>query len=63
MNRTWLLRERGQSLWLDNITREILDDGTPRLRLRRDGTQAFSDSWTRLLGRIAGKSAALAAAR
>lgn len=30
MNRTRLLREMGQSLWLDNITREILDDGTLR---------------------------------
>lgn len=30
MNRTHLLRDLGQSLWLDNITREILDDGTLR---------------------------------
>jgi transaldolase len=30
MNRTRLLRELGQSLWLDNITRELLDDGTLR---------------------------------
>jgi len=30
MNRTHLLRDIGQSLWLDNITREILDDGTLR---------------------------------
>ncbi|MBL0142492.1 MAG: transaldolase [Betaproteobacteria bacterium] len=28
MNRTRLLRDLGQSLWLDNITREILDNGT-----------------------------------
>jgi len=28
MNRTKQLRDLGQSLWLDNITREILDDGT-----------------------------------
>jgi transaldolase len=28
MNKTKLLRDLGQSLWLDNITREILDDGT-----------------------------------
>ena len=30
MNRTHLLRDLGQSLWLDNITREILDNGTLR---------------------------------
>jgi transaldolase len=30
MNRTKQLREIGQSLWLDNITRAILDDGTLR---------------------------------
>lgn len=28
MNRTHLLRDIGQSLWLDNITREMLDNGT-----------------------------------
>src|SRR4029079_7550711 len=27
MNRTRLLRDLGQSLWLDNITRELLDNG------------------------------------
>src|SRR5687768_154574 len=30
MNSTTQLRNIGQSLWLDNITREILDDGTLR---------------------------------
>ena len=30
MNRTRLLRDLGQSLWLDNITRELLDNGTLR---------------------------------
>ena len=30
MNRTKQLRDLGQSLWLDNITREILDNGTLR---------------------------------
>jgi transaldolase len=30
MNRTALLRDAGQSLWLDNITRDLLDDGTLR---------------------------------
>ena len=30
MNRTARLRNLGQSLWLDNITREMLDDGTLR---------------------------------
>lgn len=28
MNPTALLRNFGQSLWLDNITRDLLDDGT-----------------------------------
>ena len=30
MKPTRQLHELGQSLWLDNITREILDDGTLR---------------------------------
>ena len=30
MNRTEQLQDLGQSLWLDNITREILNDGTLR---------------------------------
>jgi transaldolase len=30
MNRTKQLHDLGQSLWLDNITREILDNGTLR---------------------------------
>ena len=30
MNKTQQLRELGQSLWLDNITRKMLDDGTLR---------------------------------
>ncbi len=30
MNKTQLLHDLGQSLWLDNITREILDNGTLR---------------------------------
>ena len=30
MNRTRLLRDIGQSLWLDNITRDILDNGALR---------------------------------
>jgi len=30
MNNTRLLRDMGQSLWLDNITRELLDNGTLR---------------------------------
>ena len=28
MNATRLLHDLGQSLWLDNITRDMLDDGT-----------------------------------
>ena len=30
MNMTKQLRDLGQSLWLDNITRQILDDGSLR---------------------------------
>ena len=30
MNQTMLLRDIGQSLWLDNITRELLDNDTLR---------------------------------
>ena len=30
MNKTKKLHDLGQSLWLDNITREIIDDGTLR---------------------------------
>ncbi len=30
MNRTHLLRDLGQSLWLDNVSRELLDNGTLR---------------------------------
>ena len=28
MKATEILHEQGQSLWLDNITRSMLDDGT-----------------------------------
>jgi transaldolase len=28
MRATQLLHEKGQSLWLDNITRDLLNDGT-----------------------------------
>jgi transaldolase len=34
MNRTKQLHDLGQSLWLDNITREILDNGTLRRYIR-----------------------------
>jgi transaldolase len=30
MKATQLLRDLGQSLWLDNITRDLLDGGTLR---------------------------------
>jgi transaldolase len=30
MNRVPVLRDLGQSLWLDNITRELIDSGTLR---------------------------------
>ena len=35
MNRTQQLHDLGQSLWLDNITRTLLDDGTLRALHRR----------------------------
>jgi len=34
MNKTRQLRDLGQSLWLDNITRGMLDDGTMRATSR-----------------------------
>ena len=32
MKATQLLHDEGQSLWLDNITRDLLDSGTRRVR-------------------------------
>ena len=49
MKATQLLHNRGQSIWLDNITRDLLNQGA----------KAFVKSWNDLLGVIASKSAAL----
>lgn len=35
MNATTRLHELGQSLWLDNITRDLLSSGTPSALLHR----------------------------
>jgi len=47
MKATQLLHNLGQSIWLDNITRDLLDSGT----LKR-----YVKSWTELLTEIASKS-------
>ena len=60
MKATQRLHDLGQSLWLDSISREILDDGTlRRYKLQREGAEAFVKSWKSLLGRIAEKSEVL----
>ncbi len=53
MKATDRLRELGQSLWLDNITRQML---------QQEGVEAFAASWRDLISRIAAKSASLAGA-
>ncbi len=60
MKSTQALHEAGQSLWLDNITRALLDGGilarvdTSALasELQRQGADAFVASWQYLLDRI-----------
>ena len=49
MKNTQHLHDLGQSLWLDNITGEMLDNGA----------NAFVKSWSELMQSIAAKSAAL----
>ena len=73
MRPTRVLYELGQSLWLDNITRELLDTGMLQhfieefsvtglidslaIRLRDEGAAAFVKSWNDLLACIESKSA------
>jgi hypothetical protein len=49
MKATQLLHNLGQSIWLDNITRDVLNQGA----------KAFVKAWNELLGVIASRSAAL----
>ncbi|MFO7902707.1 MAG: hypothetical protein R6U98_08605 [Pirellulaceae bacterium] len=67
MRPTERLHEQGQSLWLDNITRELLTSGTLRryidalaARLQDEGAASFAKSWNELVEVIASKSTALA---
>jgi len=46
MNRTRLLRDLGQSLWLDNITRAMLDDGTLRRYVEEFGVTGLTSNPT-----------------
>jgi transaldolase len=46
MNRTRQLRDLGQSLWLDNITRPMLDDGTLRRYVEDDGVTGLTSNPT-----------------
>ncbi len=49
MKTTQLLHNAGQSIWLDNITRD----------LQNQGAKSFVKSWNELLAVIASKSATL----
>jgi hypothetical protein len=67
MKATQLLYRVGQSLWLDNITRDLLTSGTLKryideLSITGLTSAAFVASWNELLGVIASKSASLAKA-
>jgi len=46
MNRTRLLRDLGQSLWLDNITRELLDNGGLRRYIDEFGVTGLTSNPT-----------------
>ncbi len=50
MKTTQLLHNLGQSIWLDNITRDLLNQGA----------KAFVKSWNGLLGVVASRSGASA---
>jgi hypothetical protein len=78
MKVTQLLYNLGQSIWLHNITRDLLNPGTcrvipasakvgidvdaPDAQLEDEGARAFVKSWHEVMGVIASKSAALAKA-
>jgi hypothetical protein len=69
MNATQKLHGLGQSLWLDNITRNLLQGGLLRrsgidlnalaTRLQDEGAASFVKSWNELMAVIVSKSAAL----
>ena len=69
MKATQALHDQGQSIWLDNITRDLLDAGTVAryiagididalaARLQDEGAKSFVSSWNELMDVIAAKSA------
>jgi transaldolase len=66
MNATQLLHNLGQSLWLDNITRDLLNNGTLKRYIDElsvtgltSNPAIFVISWNELLAVIAAKSTAL----
>jgi transaldolase len=66
MKATQRLHDLGQSIWLDNITRDLLTRGTLKCyidalatRLQDEGAASFVKSWNELMAVIASKSAAL----
>jgi hypothetical protein len=54
MRPTKALHELGQSLWLDNVTRDALG-----VRLQNEGAESFVKSWKDLMACIDSKSAAI----
>jgi hypothetical protein len=71
MKATRQLHDPGQSPWLDNISRNLPDDGAPARCIAADsiagltsgpntfGAQAFVKPWQQLLLRTAGKTGTL----
>jgi hypothetical protein len=59
MKPTRMLHELGQSLWLDNITRDLLDRGALAAQLQDEGTKSFVNSWNNLMEVLVAKSADL----
>ncbi|GMW05272.1 MAG: transaldolase [Gammaproteobacteria bacterium] len=57
MNRTRLLRDLGQSLWLDNITRTLLDAGTLHRYIKEYGITGLTSNPTIFEHAIGGSSA------
>ena len=58
MKPTQQLHDLGQSLWLDNITRDLLNEGLAD-RLQEEGAAAFVKSWNELLAVLESKCTAL----
>ena len=61
MNRLRQLREAGVSIWLDTLSRPLLESGD--LALEREGVQAFCDSYSEVLARIEAKLAGATTSR